>query len=167
MIDFTLAKITVSSLVLLLVATSIGYFYYLNGMAYESEAKSILRFVASKINELGGREVESKIIFTYNGTNTSLPPKVMGDYYTIFIGGSTVRIVTKSYSTYTHTNVVVHAFNPELLGNYSTNLTSSILKKYDLDYPYIESKCQPFVIESKRILVDGIYSYHIFAYLLD
>ena len=166
MIDFTISKITVSALALLLVTVAIGYFYYLNSVAYESEARSVIRFIASKINEVGSREAETKVIMTYNGTYTSLPPKIMNEYYALFIGGSTIRIVTKSYSTYTYTSVAVHAFNPEILGNYSTNLTSEILKKYDIRYPYMESQCEPFVIESKRLLVDGLYSYYVFVYPL-
>ena len=91
----------------------------------------------------------------------------MGNYYTLFIGGSVVRIDTGKFSTYTYTSVPVHAFNPEILANYSSNLTGEILKKYDLKYPYMESYVEPFVIENKLVLLDGKYTHLIFVYPLD
>lgn len=167
MIDFTISKIVVSMLVLFLVASSILYFTHLNEVGKESKARAIVRFVASKINEVGSKEIETAVILTFNGTYTSLPPKVGDEYYSLFIGGTSVRIVLKRYSTFLYTSVPVHAFSPDVLSNYHYNLTSEVLKGLDLKYPYIEVNCQPFVIENRRILVDGIYYNHVFVYLLE
>lgn len=166
MIDFTLSKIIVSMVVLFLVAMSLGYFKYLDEVQRESSARAIVRFIASKINEIGSREVETVVIITFDGNYTSIPSKIGDEYYTLFIGGTSVRIVTRTYSTYAYTTVPVHAFSPEIIFQYQ-NLTSEDLKNLDIKYPYVEIRRQPFVIENRRILVDGIYSYHVFVYYLE
>ncbi len=167
MIQFFLSKVTVSILSLLLIAVAIGYFLYFDQAAYDTQAKEIANFVASRIDEIASENMQMKVLFVYNDSQgVQLPAKVGDQYYTLEIGTRAIVIRlegknTFGYASYIHRSI--YTFNPSILKG--KKVTSEMLEHYQLSHTPLYSHTQAFYVEQKYMLVDGLWTYVTFVYL--
>ncbi len=167
MIDFVLSKITVSILSLSLIALAIGYFIYIDEAAYDTQAQQIANMVASRIDEIASQNMEVRALFVYNSSEgIQLPPRIGGQYYTLYIGSRAVTIRLEGRNTYGYTAYIhaqVYTFNPKILDG--KKVTSEMLYQLQVSKGPLKTHTQAFYVEQKYMLVDGLWKYVTFVYL--
>ncbi len=166
MIQFFLSKVTVSILALTLIAMAIGYFVIFDKNAYDVEASQLANQIASRIDEIAAQNMEENIHFVYNGSmGIHLPPRIGNEYYTLEISTRIVEVRMHNYGYAAYLHSTVYTFNPKLLEG--KKVTSEMLHEYELKHPVLVSHTDNFCVEQKYMLVDGLWQYVTFVYLLD
>jgi hypothetical protein len=166
MIQFFLSKVTVSVIALTLIAMAIGYFVVFDKSAYDVEASQLANEVASRIDEIAAQNMVEKIYFMYNGSmGIHLPAKIGNEYYTLQISTRIVSVRMHNYGYAAYLHSTVYTFNPKLLDG--KKVTTEMLHEYQLKYNMVISHTDNFCVEQKYMLVDGLWQYVTFVYLLD
>ncbi|NPA75813.1 MAG: hypothetical protein GXO25_07025 [Euryarchaeota archaeon] len=166
MIQFFLSKVTVSILALSLIAIAIGYFVTFDNAAYQTEASELANQIASRIDEIAAQNMVEKVYFVYNETKgIHLPPRIGGQYYTLEIGTRIVNIRLRDFGYGAYIHSTVYTFNPDVFKG--KKVTSQMLYNYELEHPLMISHTQRFCVDQRYMLVDGLWQYVTFVYVVD
>ncbi len=166
MIQFFLSKITVSVLALSLIALAMGYFIIFDKGAYNTEASELANQIASRIDEIASQNMVEKIYFVYNDSmGIHLPPKVGNDYYTLQISTRIVNIQMHNYGYSALIHSKIYTFNPKLLNG--KKVSTEMLQQLQHEHPLLTSHLDAFCVDQRYMLVDGLWQYVTFVYVLD
>jgi hypothetical protein len=163
--EFVSSKVVVTATVLILVVVSIGFFMNQRETNYTySEMNNVVSVVGNGVNDMISLQCDGILTFTYNKDRlgTHLPGLINGKPFKLEFTKDQVVIRRDNAAASFKFAAKIHLWKWTLTG---TETTKNDIYIQDTNHPSLTlDSGHDFLVETKKLLVDGEYQYHVFLY---
>ncbi|MGC8913340.1 MAG: hypothetical protein ACP5JR_04255 [Thermoplasmata archaeon] len=163
--EFVSSKVVVTATVLILIAIATGFFLNQRETNYTYvEMNNVVNVVGNGVNDMISMQGESILTFTYNKDRlgTHLPGLINGKPFKLEFTKDQVVLRRENSAVTFKFAAKIHLWKWTLTG---TETTKAEIFNQDTQHPSLTlDSGHDFLVETKKLLVDGEYQYHVFLY---
>ncbi|MEM3444468.1 MAG: hypothetical protein QW115_00665 [Thermoplasmata archaeon] len=164
--EFVSSKVVVTATVLILIAVAVGFFMNQRETNYTySEMNNVVNVIGNGVNDMLSIQADANLTFTYDTKalyGTHLPSMINGKPFTLEFTKDQVVLRRENSAVSFKFAAKIHLWKWTIL---SPEPTKSDIYIQDTNHPSLTlNSGKDFIVETKRLLVDGEYQYHTFLY---
>lgn len=152
--------------VVIMVASVVGFFSIMKGQYDSRQLQDYADAMTKRVNEVSRLDIDTKSVidFDENATGQNIKSTYRDRSYEVKITIDMVSLRQDTLMVTSHFSKHCHLFLPSDLSSMYTNKTElSELDKGHLEINFVSGS--DFIVEQKRLVVEGNSEYHTFVYL--
>ncbi|MEM3395708.1 MAG: hypothetical protein QW620_07675 [Thermoplasmata archaeon] len=164
--EFVSSKVVVTATVLILISVAVGFFLNQRETNYTyTEMNNVVNVIGNGVNDMISIQADANMTFTYDTKapfGTHLPGLINGKAYKLEFTKDQVVLRRENAAVSFKFAAKIHLWKWTIL---TPEPTKSDIYIQDTNHPSLTlDSGKDFIVETKRLLVDGEYQYHTFLY---
>lgn len=164
--EFVSSKVVVTATVLILIAVAVGFFLHQRETNYTyAEMNNVVNVIGNGVNDMLSIQANATLTFTYDSKapyGIHLPGLINGKPYKLEFTKDQVVLRRANSAVSFKFAAKIHLWHWNIL---PAEPTKEDINSQDEAHPMLElDSGKDFIVDTKRLLVDGEYQYHTFLY---